>query len=58
MYQKIYLKEFGEGTTEDGYIELPSVNILSNLRFENVNDIDLIESVTISSYYKKVIVVI
>ena len=49
---KIYLsvskfKRIWKGTTKDGYIELPSVNILSNLRFENVNDIDLIESVII-----------
>ena len=47
MFEKVW-----KGTTEDGYIELPSVNILSNLRFENVNDINLIESVTISCYSK------
>ena len=49
---KIYLSKskferVWKGTTEDGYIELPGVNILSNLRFENADDIDLIESVVI-----------
>lgn len=49
---KMYLsknkfKRVWKGTTEDGYIELPAVNILSDLRFENVDDIDLIESVVI-----------
>ena len=50
---KIYLsrtrfERIWKGKTEDGYLELPCVNVLSNVRFENINDIDLIESVTIS----------